>query len=58
VPEKYKETMEFIRTLYDFPKSTKETSQIEMYWQAHPTEISDPVDIMSCLREAKMIPKP
>jgi hypothetical protein len=49
--------MEFIRTLYDFLRSMEATSQVEMYRKAHPAKILDPVDIITYLREAKIMPK-
>jgi hypothetical protein len=33
------------------------TSRVEMYRKAHPAEISDPVDIITYLQEAKIMPK-
>jgi hypothetical protein len=57
VPEKYKKPTEFIRTLYDFPRNMKATSQVEMYRKAHPAEISDLVDIVTYLQEVKITPK-
>jgi hypothetical protein len=43
---------EYTRTLYDYPKDPS-TDQFEMYRQAHPSEISDPTEFTTYLRDVK-----
>ena len=56
VPEKYKNSTEFVRVLYNFPRDTKITLEVEMYKRAHLAKISDPVDFITYLQDANITP--
>jgi hypothetical protein len=49
MPEKLTEAT---RSLYDYPKNPS-TPQIEVYRQAHPAEVSNPIEFLAYMRNAK-----